>query len=237
MEKPIWIGSPVDVRRGQDALDALAAENDVKYWDDATGITQVDNERWQKAQEYELATWLKHHPDAVSDRDHEHAALFHNYVALPEELGDVLEIGCGPFTQVRYILQQGKKARSLSLSDPLIEHYKNHPNCTYWGLRPSPHLIALPAEKILRKEQYNTIICINVLEHVCDAVKILENILAALRPGGHLVMGERTYDDLDVSKLYDVGHPIRIKSTVFGDIKAAMDIVFDNGDYFIARKR
>lgn len=48
---PIWIGSPIDVRYADAALSALDKENDVRYWDEYTGITKIDRQRWEKAQE------------------------------------------------------------------------------------------------------------------------------------------------------------------------------------------
>lgn len=237
MDNPIWIGSSVDVRHGQDAIKALKSENDAKYWDNTTGIIKIDEGRWKKAQEYELDTWLRHARDAKSDRDIEHAELFDNYKVLPKNLGDVLEIGCGPFTQTRYILSQGYKANSITLSDPLIEHYKQHPNCAYWNLQPSPRLIALPAENLRRLEEFDTIICINVLEHVRDVPAVLRNIKLALRPGGLIIMGERTYDDLNIETLYDIGHPIRVKSVVLEEFKDGMETIYENDGYFIAKRQ
>jgi len=237
MDNPIWIGSPVDVRRGQDATDALRAESDAKYWNDTNGIVKVDDERWKKAQAYELATWLQHARDASSDRDTEHAALFNDYHVLPDNLGDILEVGCGPFTQTRFILSKGHTARSITLADPLIEHYKHHPNCAYWNLRPSPRLVPLPAENLRRLEEFDTIICINVLEHVRDVAAVLRNIKLALRPGGLIIMGERTYDDLNIDNLYDVGHPIRVKSVVLNEFKSGMEILYENDGYFIAKRQ
>ena len=55
--KKIWIGSPTDVRQGKEAEEALKRVNDSKYWDDTYGIIKVDDERWKKAQQYELQTW------------------------------------------------------------------------------------------------------------------------------------------------------------------------------------
>ena len=218
MNNPIWIGSPIDVRHDEAALAALETENDAKYWSDESGIIKVDSDRWLKAQEYERDTWMRYATDASSDRDADHLSLFDNYDVLPYILGDILEIGCGPFTQTRVILR-GREASSITLLDPLLDHYKSHQYCAYNTLLPIPSLQAMPAEDLDDKGQFDIIICINVLEHVRDVNQVLDNIKRALRSGGLVVMGERTYDQLDVTQLYDVGHPIRIKSSVLNNFK------------------
>jgi len=232
---PIWIGSPIDVRYADAALSALDKENDVRYWDEYTGITKIDRQRWEKAQEYELTTWMTYNTNTTSDRDAEHAELFDNYNMVPADLGDVLEIGCGPFTQTRSILV-GRSAASITLLDPLLDEYLKHPYCSYNQLVPTPTLICSPAEEFDLATQFDTIICINVLEHVCNVGVIFNNIYRALRPGGIIIMGERVYDDLDITKLYDVGHPIRIKSMVLDRFRQQFTTLYSNGSYFIARK-
>jgi len=235
MKSPIWIGSPIDVRSGDTALEALAKDNDQHYWQEDVGIVQVDEQRWKQAQQYEADTWMKHHLSASSDRHYEHAKLFNNYQALPDNLGDLLEIGCGPFTQTSMITQR-HTAKSITLLDPLLEQYKQHPHCLYNKLSPAPTLIAKRGEDLDLVGQFDTIICINVLEHVQDAMKVLANIKRALKSGGIIIMGETTYDGLNVNITYDVGHPIRVKSAVLNDFKKDMVILFINGDYFIAKQ-
>jgi len=235
MKSPIWVGSPIDVRSGETALAALATDNDQKYWREDVGIVQVDEQRWKQAQQYESDTWMKHQLGTSSDRHNEHAGLFDNYQALPNNLGDLLEIGCGPFTQTSTIIR-GRIAQSITLLDPLLEQYKRHPHCSYNKLSPAPTLLAKRGEDLDLVAQFDTIICINVLEHVQDATIVLTNIRRAMKPGAIVIMGEKTYDDLDVSIIYDVGHPIRVKSAVLNEFNKDMIILFANGDYFVAKQ-
>jgi hypothetical protein len=72
--------------------------------------------------------------DAQStDRNAHHAAHFGEYAALPLALGHVVELGCGPYTQVQTILNRpGSSATTLTLVDPLAAHYARHvKGCTY----------------------------------------------------------------------------------------------------------
>jgi SAM-dependent methyltransferase len=44
------------------------------------------------------------------------------------------------------------------------------------------------AIKILKKEQFDTVVCVNVLEHVADDMKTLNNLHEILKPGGRLLL-------------------------------------------------
>ncbi len=240
MPDDIWVGAPNDLREGTAARKALAQINDMKYWDDEVGIIEVDPIRWQEAQAYEAAGWVQHWQGATDDRNGEHKRGFNNYRDLPKNLGDLLEVGCGPFTQTRTILKD-RIAKSITLLDPLLLQYANCvQNCTYKNGQldgQEAKRVNARVEDMEFSDEFDTIICINVLEHVLNARKVLNNITEALRPGGLAVLGERTYDDLDISKLYDVGHPIRVKSKVIKEWANDYEEVYRNGDYFIGRKR
>lgn len=177
---------------------------------------------------------MKYGRGASSDRNKEHARLFDNYRILPEKLGHLLEVGCGPFTQTRTILR-GRHAQSITLMDPLLDVYTQHPNCGYPHIRPQPTLLTMKAEDLDYHAAFDTIICVNVLEHVQDAVKVLNNIRAACKTGSIIIMGERTYDEFETTRQYDVGHPIRVKRQILEDFKGDMQVVYSNGDYFVAR--
>jgi SAM-dependent methyltransferase len=213
----IWIGSPTDVRQGNAANAALEQVSDEEYWNEETGIIRVDEERWRQAQHFESEGWLKHWREAKDDRNTQHAAGFDSYKTVPPKLGDVLEIGCGPFTQLKTI-QQGRSIETVTLLDPLLENYLQLPNCTYRDGKFLDHpttLLCHAAELLKGVEEYDTIICINVLEHVQDVAAILLAMHRALRYGSTIIFGERVYDGLNISEVYDIGHPIRVKMKVF----------------------
>lgn len=215
----IWVGSPIDVRHGQAAKAALKTVNDALYWDNERGVVAVNRDRWEKAQEFEAEGWLNHWKHATSDRNHEHIISFDNYRTVPQDLGDVIEIGCGPFTQLCTI-QEERTVKSVTLLDPLIDKYKTLPQCAYHGGKFLDHptvLLSRPAEELDKEEIYDTAICINVLEHVQNALQVLHVLHKCLKAGGTLIFGERVYDGLDITEIYDVGHPIRIKMAIFDE--------------------
>jgi len=67
-------------------------------------------------------------------------------------------------------------------------------NCAYKDskLRSRPvNIVPLGAELLNATEAYDTIIMINVLEHVQNIYTILENVHRALKPGGVLIYNDR----------------------------------------------
>lgn len=236
---PTWVGSPERVCEGAEAEANIAQVNDGKYYTQPElGIIKVDWDRWKAAQNFERQGWTVCWSDSQSDRNHEHHALFKGYEALPRHLGHMIEVGCGPFTQSATILET-HTADSITLLDPLLESYPGLPHCSYKSgkLRGLPTtFMPFMAELLEDKEKYDTLVCINVLEHVMDAYLVLDNIHQALKPGGILVMGERTHDEFEPHKSYDVGHPICIKTPVLQAYKCRFNILYENGDYFIGTK-
>lgn len=218
----IWVGGPQDVREGHAAAEALKTTNDSAYLESDGGVRMVPVERWNAAQKFEGDLWMDVLPYAASDRNHEHRVEFGEYAALPAHLGQVLEVGCGPFTQAITVLQD-RQAAGVTLLDPLMHRYVQHPNCNY----ARGNLAGVPAQLLSRKLEdlptatYDCTICINVLEHVQDVRRCLSNILDSVKAGGYLVFHERTWDRFDPTVLYDVGHPIRITS-------ADVDALFSN---------
>jgi SAM-dependent methyltransferase len=216
--------------------------DDSRYYSQQQGIVAVDQQRWLAAQEVERRTWFSLFPNFQDDRSAEHRQLFADYQAVPLQCGDVLEIGCGPFTQSRSILN-GRSIQSLTLLDPLLAEYLEHPNCSYKGglfYGQQVNLLSVPAEKLPASLSFDLIICINVLEHVQDARLVLERLLAALRPDGHLILGEYCHDDYHPSDEFNLAHPIMLKKAFLQEMTRGLTIVYLNQDnnlyYLIARQ-
>ena len=97
------------------------------------------------------------------------------------------------------------------------------------------------------QKQYDTLISINVIEHVQDAFQYLTGLYVSLKPGGLLIFHDRYYSNLQITD-GDIYHPVRIKQKVLDHFLSAFDIIFNNcnadydgrndsGYYVIARKR
>ncbi len=186
--------------------------------------TQISQSRWEQAQQWELAHWRRESRGLRAwlrrlrgrggdDWNHWWAARFDNYRFIPQELDNVIELGCGPYTNVRLIVED-RSVRHLVCSDPLVLHYCALPGS--WirravrsgNLSLDDHAI----ENAPFKEKYfDLVIMINVLDHVQDAFRCLAAATSLVKPGGLLLLGQDlTAEEDDIE---DVGHPIRLHLT------------------------
>lgn len=231
-----WIGSTTDIRTGQAAFNALATQNDKQYWTDS-GSIKVDEQRWQQAQQFEADCWLKTHIGASQDRDDEHKTKFGLYKSLPTNLGNTIEVGCGPFTQLRTIIKEGHVPESVTLLDPLLDRYFDQPHCSYKSKKLSGFDVSCingRLEDIDFVEMFDTAIMINVIEHCLDAIKALSNYTKLLKVGGIAIFHERYWDRFDPNKMYDIGHPIRVKKFILDEFKKQFEMIFENSEPSVA---
>jgi SAM-dependent methyltransferase len=99
--------------------------------DPERGVARVDEARWQEAQRYERRTWMRRAWRTVSDRNEAHRDRFGGYEALRGmRFRRGVEMGCGPFTNLRYILERCR-IDEVVLLDPLLPDYLSHPFCRY----------------------------------------------------------------------------------------------------------
>lgn len=240
MIDPLFISSPVSVLTGDAARVALETTNDAAYYTAGKGVLSVPLERWQAAQEYERATWLNQGLMLTEDRNTEHAAMFDGYKALPTYLGNVVEIGCGPFTNVRHMLVM-RYALHVALVDPLIEEYRvYHPNCPYkTGIFMQGHsttLLNMSIEQWDITSEFDTLVMINVLSHCQNVSTVFKRVNHHLKTGGYLVFHEPARD-INVHQVWDVGHPLSYTQAVIDEFLEDYIPVYKNGDYFIGVKK
>eukprot|EP00041_Stephanoeca_diplocostata_P009768 m.152354 g.152354 ORF g.152354 m.152354 type:complete len:710 (+) comp17891_c0_seq2:509-2638(+) len=228
------------------------------------GVLRTPPALWKQASKAELAGWIRLRK-TWNDRSEEHENSFDGYKTLlqRQKLGDVMEIGCGPFTQSNWIMDVTKiNATSITLVDPNVLNYATKvENCAYKGgqLRGLPtRLFASGGEAARFEQNYDTIVMINVIEHCYDAYKIFANLHGSLRPGGILVLHDRWYDTVlengdffDKAKHDSIGrekHPIRPKRVFFEHFIRQFDVLYrtdttplmskrgDTGTYVILQK-
>lgn len=226
-----------------------------------TKIPPEMSEYWHKAQSWELDVWLS--TTTFEDRVDQHLAWFQQYRALEKlvgegklRLGNVVEIGCGPFTQSIAMLRKVgfSTLDSLTLVDPLIDLYlqkvQKVPYRDNRFLFDKPtHLIRMGAEDagiFLRPSHYDTVMMLNVIEHGTNAVKILAALWKLLKPGGILIFHEYDYEDRGF--FWDVGHPIKLHRRTYDTLLNKLTVVFrqdfhhegdyshTSGVYFIGKK-
>jgi SAM-dependent methyltransferase len=209
---PKFINKEVQFFSGAEAARKLQEVNDCKFLTEH-GIVAVDSNRWEDAQHYEKKTWMELNRHSNDDHNDRNKRDLGNYSYLSGMSFDrAIEVGCGPFTNIRNILSI-TQIKELYLLDPLIESYLQHPQCRYAGrsLNGQPaNIIASSIEDYQTEVKFNLVVMINVLPHCMDANKVLSVLWDILVPEGVLVFHEPCFDVGIVHDVYDAGHPLLV---------------------------
>lgn len=151
---------------------------------------------------------------------------FENYRKLPKSVENALEIGCGPYTNIRLISKKCK-IKEIYCCDPLIDMYISF-KATWLSTHFSKKRIKIFSDKgeNLRFDSnyFDLLICINVLSHVQNVKKCLQEIIRVTKQGGFIVLGQGLSNEKDLSNKIvreDIGHPMKIHHTT-------IDTYFDN---------
>jgi SAM-dependent methyltransferase len=236
-----------------------------RFYTPLTGIVRITQTRWQAAQSVESSVWR--YFQGEEDRNDQHSYWFELYLAVDgKKMGHVLEIGSGPFTETKTVLDTVRSrgldplVESITLADPLMIYYHTHvASCSYkdGSLMGYPtRFIAAGGEDLHLRDVFDTVIMINVLEHCHDALRVLRTLHESVRPaGGLLIFSERWYDhkwsqyEKQPVPFWDMMHPINVKRAV---IEALLDLYeplyrrdffyeksypTDEGVYFIGLKK
>lgn len=200
--------------------------------------TKVDAQRWRKAQEWERGYW--EYKDRIRNRyglnrlwpliaftgfkplyrgddwnawwqDH-----FDGYAFLPGHCENAIELGCGPYTNMRMVLAH-TRVDYVYLLDPLMPIYRTFAN-TFASKATKEHNVIFdphPIETCPYGEPFfDLVIMINVLDHVMDAELCMQKAISMTKAGGILVVGQDLSNEDDIQLLsnqsHDVGHPIKV---------------------------
>lgn len=209
----------------------------------ATITDKVGTERWIEAQKWEEAHWIRsQNARAKFGKNWIWRALrmfrfvdkyrgddwnlwwkkqFDEYRFLPTRVGNAIEVGCGPYTNIRHILPTCKPDH-LFLSDPLIKTYVKFKLAFTADAYKKAFCILddHPLEETPYRDNYfDLVVMINVLDHVRDAALCMENLLRIVKPGGWVVIGQELTNDEDLNVLSEdpglVGHPIKLSHQWF----------------------
>jgi hypothetical protein len=125
----VFVDENRNIIKGPKAIELIQARHG-DVIDPEKGVTRVDDDRWKEAQRYERRTWMDGIA-AMSDRNEEHESCFGGYRALDgKHFDSAIELGCGPFTNLRKILSHCE-IDEIHLLDPLATDYLEHPFCRY----------------------------------------------------------------------------------------------------------
>lgn len=145
----IFIDVGPEVLRDEAARIRLASENDADYYIPGHGIPRVPRARWEYAQEAEQSHWLGDKRVAQGDdRNLAHYKRFDSYRALNGRVfSHALEVGSGPFTNLRLIGWGPAKIGAVSLLDPHATSYLSHPGCYF----DENFLVTVPASRLFAR--------------------------------------------------------------------------------------
>lgn len=201
---------------------------------------KVSDSRWQKAQKWELAFWQEQHRGLArglktvarsvlpgieivcDDWNLWWAEHFDHYRILPERLDNAVELGCGPYTNMRLVLEE-RQVRHACCSDPLAKHYVALRRG--WLAQAYKAAIILLDDHTIEEtpfasDYFDLVLLINVLDHVRDALLCLRQAIRITGIGGYLLIGQDLSNEEDARRTVgDVGHPIRIDHlTIDGEL-------------------
>jgi SAM-dependent methyltransferase len=199
---------------------------------------RVTRDRWQEAQKWERNHWV--------NAQHERSKYFKNYIwpalhklglvpkyrgddwnlwwkgqfddyrFLPAGVENALEVGCGPYTNIR-LMTERCHFEHLYLSDPLIRTYARF-KLTFVAemyRKAECMLDDHPLEELpFASDYFDLVVMINVLDHVQDARRCMDSLVRVTRPGGILIVGQDLTNEQDLKSMQgepgETGHPIKL---------------------------
>jgi SAM-dependent methyltransferase len=115
--------------------------------------------------------------------------------------GDILEVGCGTGTFTALMALAGHRVTAVDINPSYVEKAK-----TRLAAQDRVTVLAGDATQMSWSSRFDTVVLLDVLEHIEDDVGFLRRLAACLAPGGRLVVkvpaGEWLYSPLDSA----IGH-------------------------------
>lgn len=234
----LFVDKNINVKHGEAAKKLIANQNDSMYIEN-NAIIKVDKSRWLDAQHYERKTWMEIGTDFTDDRNYEHYQRFDSYNSLKNHpdltnVKNIIELGSGPFTNIRTFMDIIPNLSRLDLLDPLIDDYLNHPNCTYKNRKINNREVIThncPIEQFGNEIKYDLVIMNNVLEHCYDIEIIFDKILNMISDNGFFIFSDVYFEEEDVEKMvyqiYDAGHPLKLTRSYMSNFLSNFNTIYD----------
>jgi len=135
------------------------------------------------------------------------ADKFHDYEDLPKSINNALEVGCGPYTNIR-LISRLKDISRITCSDPLMDTYGTFKNTWVSSKKPGVTFRKEGIESIDSPDgSFDLVVCNNVLDHILDVEKGFDEIHRVLADGGYFVFGQDLVDSPRE------GHPINLSES------------------------
>lgn len=203
----------------------------------------VSEERWREAQAWEREVWftasrkrlkgrlrfvlaatrlsevfpfLQRWVGTGDDWNEWWSERFDRYRLIPQDIGSAIELGSGPFTNIR-LIKEGRSIRKIVCSDPLIDEYIQLRGAWLAEAHRKQEILldANPAESLpFADSSFDLVVLINVLDHVRDMPACVASAIRLTRPKGYLVLGQDLTSEGDSARIGDdLGHPIRMSDS------------------------
>ena len=141
---------------------------------------------------------------------------FEEYRTLPRRIERALEVGSGPYSNVR-LIRRVVSIGEITCADPLMEEYLcyRHTWVATQAMRGSIRAVTCPGESLPFPDMaFDLVVCVNVLDHVQSLPLCFDEMYRVLIPGGHFVLGQELTNSRDFALddvRSDVGHPIKLE--------------------------
>lgn len=124
--------------------------------------------------------WTRLYEDADGLSYHAHVRRRRVLELLPNELGEVVDVGCGPGVMVEAVLARGGRFSGIDVSAEMVSEGR-----TRFGQLDNVTFAIGDIEKIgLPDASCDQVICMGVIEYLSQAGKAMGEIARILRPGG-----------------------------------------------------
>lgn len=123
--------------------------------------------------------------------------IHHKVIKKP---GKILDIGVGNTLLIRYFQNKGYKTSGIELSSKLIESYKKHKNLFKINIQKGD------ITKLQGNNEYKYVLCCDVLEHIKDDQKAVNNLWTFVKAGGYLIISVPAHPHLFGKRDVLLGH-------------------------------
>lgn len=190
--------------------------------------------RWKIAQWFERRWWknyLKNKPveDYLEWKTNYWRAFSKSIGVAPAANTKVLDAGCGPAGIFTILNDQ-----SVIAVDPLLDVYTAEIPHFEKSRYPQVNFIKSGLESINYDSTFDTVYCLNVINHVEDLPKALSNLNRALKPKGTFVLSIDSHNHQFLKKLYrliptiDILHPHQYDLKEYQDMTNALGLELKN---------
>lgn len=154
--------------------------------------------------------------DAISDLERQQIALagtrgkdfraeaLGHLVAARIRKGSVIDVGCGAGDLVAWLGERGYEVRGIDVSARIVEAAREHLRSR--GLDPAWIRQCSVEQLVERGELADNVVSMECLEHIEDDAAAFESLVAAVRPGGRLILSVPAMPSLFGPKDVAVGH-------------------------------